>query len=631
MPKLPTYTAQIADVSANGGRRATSEDFGGGVAVALGGVGKSLDKAYDDIGDAEARKALVSSTDIRAKYAKEMDDAAQSGADLGPIKERMNNDLASVGEGLYTAKGQSANQLYTAQSNQMFDQQSNAIAVHRATVEAQVEGKKFLTSTAALINTNPEYLQVALKDTDNFTESLTHASPEVKKQINESLKEQLNVSAAVASARIDPEGTKKALDAGKWEMTPEQRNTAYRIADNTIRENRADEALIRAEQKRQKQELNDTGRDEQFKSIVTGSPAQYSIMEDPRLEPATREHLLGLKEARAKELATQEKTSDPQVKKELWMAINAPEGDPNKIYNADKIFAAVQAGTLSIADADKYNSQIANLKDGNNRSFATRLQGRLTTVNAVMRTSPVYAAQPELTAAIQMQMVAEVEQKSEQMRAANKSPDGLIDPNSPDYYFKPERIKQVADDVQRQMQEQRMSGAAQPASQAEYDALPKNTTYVDTDEKGNKVIKVKQTDPPAPFKYDANRTTTGTIKGVPQEDQPIATPLPSVEHPKPSTQTAPNMIVPPEVQAERDKQRLEILKSEQKDNPDDKNLVRAINIQEEINTLQDDYLEASKDYVRLAKDKNASQEERDKAHAEADRLFRKLQRARGVR
>lgn len=652
MPKLPTYTAQLADQSSSGGRRATADDFGGAPAAALGGVAKTAEKAYDDIGDAESRKALVTSTEIRAKYAKALDDAAQSGADLAPIKASMNDELSKVGESFYTAKGQSSSQLYTAQSNQMFEQQSNAIAVHRATVDAQIEGKKFLTSTAALINTNPAYLDVAIKDTDNFTESLTHASPEVKKEINQKLKNELNVSAAVSMARLAPEEAKRMLDEGKWELTPEQRSTAYFTAERTIRENRADDALIRAEDARQKKDLNDTGRDEQFANIINGTATQGSIMNDARLDATTREHLIDLKERRAKELANTEKVSDPTTKRDLWLAINAPDGDPSKIYNADPIFAAVQSGKLSTTDANGLNALVANQKDENGKSFATRLQGRLSTINVDMRTSPVYQAQPDLAAAIQNEMVTQVERLSAQMRKANQNPDGLLDPSSKDYYFKPDRIKQTADDVQAQIR-----AARPPVPDMRVDADsplnvpvggyyidPKGATRQQTQESLDafKALKTpgKTSEPAAPAvpRVHGNTVTVApdirpdsihgqTTKAVPAAPPVVGTPL----APQPAAQNGPDVVIPPDVQAERDAKRLEILKSERKDNPDDKNLKREIEIQENRQDLYKAYDEASDDYQRVLKDPKSTNAEQTAAKAKADAAFKKYEHAKGGR
>jgi hypothetical protein len=71
-------------------------------------------------------------------------------------------------------------------------------------------------------------------------------------------------------------------------------------------------------------------------------------------------------------------------------------------------------------------------------------------VSAAMRSDPRYANQPELSAAIQIEMVTRAEREAGRLRKEGKSPDALLDPESKDYLFKPGFIKATAEDVQRQ-------------------------------------------------------------------------------------------------------------------------------------------------------------------------------------
>lgn len=152
-------------------------------------------------------------------------------------------------------------------------------------------------------------------------------------------------------------------------------------------------------------------------------------------------------EQRAKALAGQEKKSDPKAVRDLWMRINAPDGTPNKIYNGDAIFEAVKAGSVNTTDANQLNNLVAGQRDANGRAFAQRASGRMQTVIGAMRSDPVYQAQPELAASIQLELVARLEKRSEDMRKEGKSPDSLLEPESKDYFFKPGTLKSVAEDV----------------------------------------------------------------------------------------------------------------------------------------------------------------------------------------
>lgn len=460
MPKLPTFDAPLGGLPGIGGRRATSEDFGGGVAQAIGQIGGALRQVNNDIEESESRDALVQSTEIRAKYAKRLDEAAVSGADTQALQEEMNDELSKVGENFATRKGRDSLQFYSANTNLMFDEQANNIAVTRAGAEAKLAAGKFLTSTGALLGSNPLYLKTAEADADALVSTFTRISPEKKAEIAANLKNELNVSAAVASARLDPHGTKIALMAGDWDLTPAQREQVTKQAEQEIRGMRADIEYERTQREREKAEINMTARGETLKQIMDGSASAKAILADSRMDPITQEHMIGLLEQRSKE--GPEAKSNPTTKRDLFLRVTAPDGDPSKIYNDTPIYEAAKAGQLNVTDANWLNNLVAAQKDEKGRSLATRLNGRMSVVSAAMRADPVLAAMPELSAAVQLQMISEVEEAEARMRQEGKDPNALLDPDSKDYYFTPNRLKLVKEDVQAQMRGDQLGTATAP-------------------------------------------------------------------------------------------------------------------------------------------------------------------------
>lgn len=460
MPELQNYTAKIGALPQVGGRRATADDFGAQIGQGLASAGKAMNSVVEDIEGQESRTAVVASSQIRAKYARLLDEASTSGAGTGKLREQMNEELGKIGENFGTSRGVDTLDSQIANTNLAFDNESNAINVRRAGAEAALDANKFLTSTASLMQNNPAYLAQAEADANAFVSTLTRVPPEKRAEIGDKLRNELNVAAVNAAIRIDPQAAKRDIAAGDWYLTPAQRTQAEAHAEQAIRAERADEQYAIARREKEQNDAADAARDEHFAKIIDGTATQQDIMSEPRFaaKPELREHMIMLKESRAKELATREKASNPAVVNDLWLRINAPEGDPRKTYNADLIFQAVENGQINTTDANKLNALVAGQKDENGRSFQTRLYGRITTISAAMRSSPQYAAQPELAAAIQNQMIAEVEQKSAEMRKKNESPDALLDPGSKDYYFTPDRIKRVADDVQRAGREAGLGG-----------------------------------------------------------------------------------------------------------------------------------------------------------------------------
>lgn len=454
MPKLPTFTAKAESGVISGGRMATAEDLSGGDLSTIGATVRKAASTYlADAEENESRTVLVKQAEIRAKYAKRLDEAAINGEDIGKIREELDSELSTVSEGLVTRKGADTAALHSANTGAIFDNQANQIAVTRAVAEARVAGASFLNSTGAIIAANPSYLPQAEKDVDAFTATLTRVPPEKRAAMAADLKQNMNVAAAMANARLDPEGTLNAVKGGAYNMTPEQRGQVIHQAEATVRANRAEAAYTRAEAQYQEHKADEKARDSHFKNIMAGTATARQILDDPSLMPATREHLVTFMEQRTKALAGQEKKSDPAAVRDLWLRINAPDGSPNKIYNGDAIFEAVNSGKVNTTDANQLNSLVANQRDVNGRGFAQRLGGRMQTVIGAMRNDVVLQQQPELAASIQMEIISRVEKRSDEMRKAGQSPDALLDPESKDYFFKPGTLKSIANDVQARARE----------------------------------------------------------------------------------------------------------------------------------------------------------------------------------
>ena len=478
MPVLPAiYTAQVGDAPVFGGRRAEGSDFGSAEGIiGLGKQVRTVAEAYvSDMEEKESRATLVASSEIRAKYAAELDKAALNGSDLSALKQQMNDELAKVGEGFQTKRGTESLAVAAANTNLMYDEQANAINVKRAAAVARVEGSKFLNSAGAIIQRNPAYLGEAEKDAEAFAATLKNISPEQRADIANGLKQELNQAAAIAMTRIDPEGTKKKLDAGEWNLTPDQRSIAINKAESEIRAKRAEEAYARAEKDRQERDANEKSYDTHLKQILDGNggkSVRRAIMDDPALLPQTREHLITLMERRAKEAAGEEKRSSQVVLRDLWMKASS-----GQMFNNSEVIAAVGRGELNVRDASFLSSVVAAQKDENGRSFQSNLNARLSIVNQAMRAAPQYQAQPELAAAIQMQMLTDVSRQADQLRKENKDPAALLDPGSKEYYFTPNRIKATADALQAQGRE--VAGVDLRQDPGAWKDVPVGGTFID--------------------------------------------------------------------------------------------------------------------------------------------------------
>ena len=348
MPKLPTYAAKIGDAAVSGGRRAAAEDFGEGVNSGLIAAGHRIQSATlsfaAEMEEQEARKALVASTQIRADYARKLDEAALSGADVGKIKEQMVSDLTKVGESFQTKKGVDQIQLYTANSEIMFDKQASQIAVQRAWSEAKLQGSAFVNSASALIQSNPLYLQAAEKDAADFVASFPRIRPDQRAELTRRLQQDLNMAAAMSAARLDPPGAQTRLDAGEWNLTPEQRNTARLNAEKygNIKRQTEDREIARKKQEREeRKDEAETDLTRRIFSNEVGKKIYDEITSSPYLDAGALRRVQATLEQRTKDLQGGETAAktDPRVFNNLRELIDLPQTDTRKPKSAGEIWA----------------------------------------------------------------------------------------------------------------------------------------------------------------------------------------------------------------------------------------------------------------------------------------------------
>jgi hypothetical protein len=349
----------------------TPESFGSGVGATIAKQADLIETAKEE---GETRTALVATAQIRAKYAKALDDAQTSGAPVQPLQDKMNEELGKVGEGFSTNKGAAEMAIHTARTNELFQEQVNRVEVTRAAAQARLQGMEFLNSESATIASNPAYLASSLQNVDALVSTFTNVAPEKRALIAQELKNQLNAAAAMTSSRIDPEATKVKLENGAWDLTPEQRRLAISQADTAIRAKRVDEDHQRALRQQDIHDRNEAASLALTKGIIAGGVRDKDILNNPDLTSETSRTLIGFMAARAREVNGENKLEDQVAKRRLWLSINAADEDQSKIYSSKPVLDAVNAGQISTTTGDKFMTMLANSKDENNRSVGMKMR-----------------------------------------------------------------------------------------------------------------------------------------------------------------------------------------------------------------------------------------------------------------
>lgn len=471
MPKLPNYTAKLEGAGPGaGGRRAVAADF----EVGTGEIGQGLGRAglamLSQQEEQEARQALVASSEIRAKYAKALDEAAVSGADTAPLRQQMADELARIGENFATKQGADTATLDATKAFAMFDSEANRLNVQRAGAEAKQGAEKMIANEAKAINSNPGYLPQAVENVSRYVETFAaRLSPEARREIIDAQTKRLNLEAARTTIRLNPDEGRKMLDEGKWDLSPEQLAAAQGYARSEIEYKRTAEERDRILIERERREANDKAMDGYIQRIFGGELSgklRREILDDPTLEGRSREHLLLTMKAQIKAAQGEERKGDQALMVRTWHQINS-----GQLFNPDMIVQMVgdhMAGKpgLDIRQADYLLSQMRNAKDGADMPFRRQLSQAISRQERGLNQDIVLNATPqgvETKKQIIAEMIAEVESEADKMRREGKTgrdPSTLLDPGSRDYYFTPKRVEELKARVVTRMRGEAVDAAA---------------------------------------------------------------------------------------------------------------------------------------------------------------------------
>lgn len=449
MPKLPTFSAGGGDAPAFGGRRAEAGDFdrtGAGLVQAGRQIQGAATELMSEFEQQEARKALVGSTEIRAKYNRRLDEAAISGEDTEKIKQEMLDELSKVGSDFQTKRGTDSLQVYTANNEITFDQEASRIKVVRAAVEAHTQADKLILSWGKDLQRAreqglPSALPVANEEAGRFVDTL-RTDPATKREIASKLRKAINQSDAMSYARADPDAALKAASAGEWELDPEQRESVKRAAEHYGNVRRQSEDREKA---RVKEEELDKAKAQWYsysQRILKGDNSkslEKDIVSDPAFakHPQMMEHLATLLDADRRKRAGEERKGSKKVEVDLWLRYqNGEIFDQKHIVQAVKDNSKGKPG-LDLNQANRLINDLSRLRDENFQAVAPRA-ARLVrefgdAANRNMTVQMLAMKDPELIPTMQAEYRNAIEGKMLELRKQDLDPRQVFDPDSKHY------------------------------------------------------------------------------------------------------------------------------------------------------------------------------------------------------
>lgn len=477
MPKIKTYTADLGGVPSASGRRASAADFGGEMGAALQGLGREGQQVAEQMlrqtESDDAREMMVGIARANAKFATAQQEAIQTGAELGPLREKFGEDLADVRSNARTAHGSKTFDYHEVQTLQAFDMRSLQINAQRAGAKAKLQAEDFASSLGQQVFNDPASLGYAQSRVDDFVANLPPGlSPEQQAEIGQELKFRLASDAVRGAVTINPEQTLKDLKAGKWALKPGQLPQEIDRAESQIRAVQAqrEQAVRFAHWERTR--VSDEKANVYLRDIFSNKFNAEVVNSDMSLTKDDAQGLITLNQRWWDTLDGAGRKSDPSVVNDFILRIYASEEDPNKVRNITPLLNAVRAGNVAVRDFRWLNAAIAEQRDPNNSSIGAQFGQMQRTLTDAFLNDPAYKhAQGRIKAAdIMNRWTFAVRASMDERREANKSLHTLFDPASPDYVGTPNFIKRF---------EREAKGVPTVRSAAERDALPPGTMYQD--------------------------------------------------------------------------------------------------------------------------------------------------------
>lgn len=496
MPQLPTYSAQLRGLTGatGGGRRATAEDFSTGFS-GVSGAGDTLLKTADMLTarqeEEQARTAVVAGAEVRAEYARKLDEAALNGGDLGALKQEMLDKLSKVGEGFTTRKGDDSLRQQIANNEIMFDQQANQVSVMRAASDAKVTGQNFLNALGVRLARNPDELPQTLADLNAFADTYKgRMNPAQLADFKEMWVREANQMAAASATRLNPETGKARIEAGEWNLSPDNRRSLLEDADRRIQAKKRDEEHSWIVAQRQKEETAKNRLYDYTQDILKGKSVAAKAVDDPAFKGFANmiEHLDRFQRERARALREGDGSSNQVLLKDMLMRASLPDDDPKKLRNVQEVIQAMGPGGLNYGHTVALMQMVQMGKDEAGQSRNARVTSGLRELQGSLNRDPLYANNQQLNAEVSNRLEFMVRDRVNAAIKEGVPTNDLFDPKSKNYAFGWDMVKEAEKQVNQKRMELLRAGAVPVFSPTDILNLKPNTTFLDPGDNQVKVV-----------------------------------------------------------------------------------------------------------------------------------------------
>ena len=461
MPVIREYVSQESAVSDIPSRRLSASDIN----VAPDNAGRGLIDAGRTLAKIDEEREI---SDVNVKLSKARSEwtlhlqerAAQ--ADPGDMNfaQSFRTDFA---EYLSQTKGT----INTGAAQKAFDRGATELAAHfneraglhqiqAAGLKAKQDYLVALDSNRNTVLTDPTQFESVLRTSEaaiNDKEGpYARLTGEQRAALSIQTRKEIGLSAAQGVIRMDPELGLKKLQNGDWDayLDADKKFALEKNAEVTIRSKEIEaERVVRAREKAEEKAREATGNELIAKLIKDPTSLSATEIADSNLKWEDKARFNNMLQTAIKPETIK---TDPDTMIKLWERIHLPDGAEGKITREEEVESLFGKG-LTLSDVNALRSEIQGRRTDDGKIESDMKAGLL----RVARTSLSGTNQltgirdPKGDEQYQKFLVMFLPEYSKQ-RQAGKTPQQLLDPESPDYLGKSiTRFKRPAKDMMRDL------------------------------------------------------------------------------------------------------------------------------------------------------------------------------------
>lgn len=447
MPQIPQYTPEV-EASSRGLPEPHASPTGIGTAIA--GFGKAL----GDVGDAlyeyqeqnEVADVQTQMAQARATWTVELEKRANSPHANDPdfadtFSQDFSNSISKIGDNVSTRAGRLAFQQQTAELTSHFAQTAGMFQVAAAGVKAKQDYLTLLDANRNTVLTDPFQFDSVLRSTEAALSDpkgpYANMPADARDLLTRKTRADLALSAAEGAIRMNPRKALADIQGGKWGayLDADRTNALMGAATSAVTAQEVDAARRERLAEKARNDASDATLNDFIKQAVKDpSSVTADSIASSNMKPETKIAMIGkVNEG----FFDKPQPTNPQLFLSLFDRIHLPDGNPNKITDQDALNQFVGKG-LSLPDLHTLRSEVSQKDTVAGQVEQKLFDGMLNTVKASL--TKATPDKPWVDPAGQtnfQHFLSWVLPEYRRQRAAGKTPQELLDPNSKEYLGKP--------------------------------------------------------------------------------------------------------------------------------------------------------------------------------------------------